>query len=400
MSDVAVVTTPVVPTASAATPQSPVVVETATAPTTSAVESTPTQEPGSMQSVIDKITRRQTPDNAFTETATDGTVTDPAAALTDGATIPETPADPSAPPAMVTEITADEPEGEVVLRARDPKTGQFSDMDQTRTYELSIRDKATGETKVYNKTLPDLMRMAKDGIAMQKSRDELTYYREQTPQWQQQHTELQQQVDGLRALALELLTADEGTVIARREAYVAEQSPEKQLQRLKSQLAAQEAEQTRRALAARQEQARMQTTQQVQALASRIGPVVQEVESLVGPEAAAGKLALMTTPLMVNGVIPPERFPEIERYVSGPYRQWAQAEAAKRTTAAQDAQKQLDQQRAEIRQQQARAQQAANNVGTVMRPVGNATAQAPLPKPKNVNETIDRIIRRPLSGAA
>ena len=284
------------------------------------------------------------------------------------------------PSPLVIAITADEPEGEVVLRARDPNTGQWSEMDQSRTYELSIRDKETGETRVYNKTLPDLMRMAKDGVAMQKSKDELTYYRQQVPEWQTQFTAVRSEAESLRALAIELLTAPDEIVVARREAYAAEQTPEKQIARREAELAARE----------RQILAHQAAAQQQQALAQRIGPIVQEIESLVGREAAAGKLSLEMAPLMVNGRIPPERFPQLEAFVHGPYRAWAQAEAAKRGTAQSEVQRQLE---AVNRTRQA-AQQAANAAAAATRPVGSVTGGMPAPRkaPGNARETVDAII--------
>ncbi len=345
-------------------------------------------EPSGVHGVIDRLSRKVSP-----EALAEPLVEAPAAALNTPTNADGTVATPAAdaPVVMVAEIKSDEPEGEVVLRARDPKTGQFSDMDQTRTYELSIKDKATGETRVYNKTLPDLMRMAKDGIAGNRARDELTYYRTKTPEWQQSHTQMSQEVEGLRALTMELLTAPEDQVVARREAYLAEQSPEKQLARLKAQ---NQAEETRRQLAAQNSEA----GRHAMALAQNVGPVVDEVKALVGPEAAAGKLAMDTASLMVNGRIPPERFPQLKAYIEGPYRAWAKAEAAKRSAGEAEVAKQ----REATLETQRRAQLAAQNVGSATRPTGamNGSVQPAPGKPKNVNEAMDRIIHRPLAASA
>lgn len=336
-----------------------------------------------MQSVIDRITRSVTPE-ALAEPLADAPTP---AAETPAATTP----DPTAPPALVSEIKSDEPEGEVVLRARDPKTGQFSDMDQSRTYELSIRDKQTGETRVYNKTLPDLMRMAKDGIAMQKSRDELTYYRQAVPEWQQTHSTLQQENEGLRALATELLSGDEALVIQRRNEYAAEHTPDKVLARRQAQLDAREQslreEAQRRTSAAQQER----FAQTIQTVGARIAPIVQEVESLVGPEAAAGKLMRDTLALQVNGQIPPERFQQLEQYIQGPYREWAQAEAAKRSSLDTKRQHEL----AEAERVRREAQLNANRTGVATRPIGGSVGSTVPAKPaaRGMQDVVNNIIR-------
>jgi hypothetical protein len=274
-------------------------------------------------------------------------------------------------------------------------------MDQSKTYELSIRDKVTGETKVYNKTLPDLMRMAKDGIAMQKSRDELTYYREQVPAWQQTHETIKQEAESFKALAMELLTADEGTVIARRQAYAAELTPEKELARLRAQIQAGQVSQTVPAPAQQpaQPQINPQVQQQQAALAQRIGPAIQNAESVVGPEAAAGKLVRDLAPLMVNGVVPVERFAEVEAYVNGPYREWVTAQGAAKQTASTQAAKELEAAKAERQ----RAQLSARTAGTATRPTGvlSNAAPAPVSKPqaRGVNDVINNIVRRPIAAA-
>jgi hypothetical protein len=311
----------------------------------------------------------------------------------EGAPSIETPTDPNAPaiPQMVNAISADEPEGEVVLRARDPNTGQFSDMDQTRVYELSIKDKNTGETRVYNKTLPDLMRMAKDGVSARQlvdgTRQELTYYREQVPQWQETHATMSQELEGFRALAIELLTAPPELVDARRDAYASEQTPEKELARLRARM--QQQEQQYHVTA--QERA---VQQQIAALGSRISATVQRAQEQVGMEAAAGKLAIDTAQWMEHGRIAPRFFPQFEAYISGPFRQWAEGQAAQRAQAHSTAQQQTKAAQDAARLAQQRAQQAVNGATAPLKPGGalQAGAQLPQGKPTNVNDAINRIV--------
>lgn len=376
----------------AAAPAAPVVPAAVPAPTPVDL----TNE--TFRNVMDRIVKRPIPQDAVeaapavadvpreTSVAQPGTAQTPVSetATTGEAISAATPEQPIVP-AMVGEIKADEPEGEVILRARDPQTGQFSDMDQTRTYELSIKDKQTKETKVYNKTLPDLMRMAADSIGMKRSQVELQVLRQKVPQYEQVAQQAQQRTQGLEALALELLTADEATVVARREAYALENTPEKVYARR-----AQELEQQRQLFQQQQAQGHLQ--QQISILSARVGTAMQEVDGLVGQDMAAGKLLRDTMPLYVNGQIPPQHFPQLEAYINGPYREWAKAEAAKITkerSAAETA-----------RQLQQRAQAAVNAVGQATRPIGvttggnDAPAKAPV---KSANEMIDRIISRPLT---
>jgi hypothetical protein len=372
----------------------PVVTETVAPVVETPVVETPVVETpklNDVQGVIDKITRRPVADDALEELRTEEAAgpTDTVPPITEAPVV-------EAAPSMVAEIKSDEPEGEVVLRARDPKTGQFSDMDSTRTYELSIKDKQTGETKVYQKDLPGLMRLAKDGLAMQRSRGELDTLRTQVPQFQQNLQQLQETNKGLQDLAIELLSAPDDVVIARRQAYANENTPDKVFQRRSAEL------QQREAALAAEETRRQQTAheqmigQAVNVLGQRLGPTIAEAEGLVGKELAAGQLMLALAPLMVNGVIPPQHFQQVEQYVTGPYKEWVKAEAAKRTASQTQQTEELNAAKAE----RAKAQLNARNAGIATRPVGGNAGNAnatPQTKPRNVDEAINRIIRRPVA---
>lgn len=360
------------------------------------------------QSAIDRIIRKPIPSDSPVDAAVAALPGAPAVAPSLGnpeglaAEVPVVAVE-ATPPAMVAEISYDEPEGQVVLRARDPVTGQFSDIDQSRVYELSMKDKETGEVRVYNKSLPELTRLAKDGISSQKRMaamtGELAQLRQTAPQHEQRATAAEARASQLEALALELLTADESLVVERRAQYSSEQTPEKQVARLEAQLTAERAERQRSIDAARTTAQQQGFQHAAATLASRIGPTCKAVEGMVGREAAAGKLALETAHLMVNGQIPPAHFPQLEAYITGPYQQWATAEAAKRTTASSSAAAAQD----AARQTQIRAQQAARNIGSAINPTGGMAGNIPLPqaKPKSMTEAMDRIIRgRPVAQTA
>ena len=346
------------------------------------------QAPETVRDKIDRLAKKVTPESQGLAPREDDPNAAPADALLGGPT-DTVPPPTVAPESIVRELTIEDPDGTVELRSR-AEDGRFEPLDTSKKYELRIKDKETGETKVYNKELPDILRLAKDGIAMQKSRDELSYYRQNVPKWTQSDTQLRQELEGHKALALALLTEDEPSVVARREAYRAQFTPEAENQRLRQQLS-QLTSQANTPIV--QQPQRVDTTPHVQALASRIGQTVAEVEGLVGKERAAGKIALDLSQFYVNGQIPVERFPQLEQYVNGPFKQWAQAEAAKATqdqTAAQTA-------LAEAKRTQQAAQQAARTVGTATRPSPVSPNQNAAPKPiRSKEDAISRIISRPI----
>lgn len=371
--------------------------ETQTAPAGAVVQApeatpAPTTATG-MESVIAKMTHKPIPqDGVETVVTPDGQVPPNAEVVTES---PGAEAAPTETPAqnldLVQEVTADEPEGQVVLRARDPKTGEFRQFDKTMEFELSIRDKETGETKVYNKNAEQLMRLAKDGISARKQLDELHYYRQNTPEWQRNFQGIQQKAEGLEALAVQLLTADEPTVVALRQQYQAELTPEKELARLKAQIA-----QQGRVQAETQQQQTLR--QNAAAFGAKVAPIVQSVAALVGEDAAAGKLARETSRFMVNGTVPPERFAELEAFITGPYKTWAENVAS----ASAETKRQAEAATKAANEAKVKAQQAVQATGRAIRPVGSAGPDRPAvpPKPKNVNEAMERIIKRPVAVGA
>lgn len=302
------------------------------------------------------------------------------------------------PPALVPKIDLDDADATMAMRARDPNTGQFSEMDQSRIYELSIKDKQTGEERIYQKTLPDLMRLAKQGVHMQRAAGELNHYRQEFPKVQEQFTRMtgeltaaQTKAQQLEQLAVELLTAPAELVDQRRYAYAQQFTPEAENERLRQALRERQNTPAFNAPPAAQPQVQPQQDPQIQQLVGafkqRIAPILAEVESTVGREQAVGQMALFTLPLLVGGQIPPHRLGEVEAYIQGPYREWAKSVAASRTTAAQEL--------ATARQVQARAQAAANNVGSATRPVGGVASNAPVAQPpaRNREDLINRISR-------
>ncbi len=407
----------IAPTAPAPTPvaASAPVVETQAPATTIQTES-------GLDSLIGKISRRVTPE-ALTEVPLGAEAPEVPRGRTPDVDAPVNPevAIPIAP-AMVAEIAYDDPEGQVVLRARDPANGQFSDMDSTRVYELSIKDPTTGAKKVYEKDLKGLMRLAQDGLNVQRANDELKYYRENVGTWRKGHEGLAQEItttkqeyegkvvaakqemEGWQTLAISLLTEPPEWVDQRRQAYHAQFTPENELARAKQRIAELESgKQISTQRPAAQPPAQQPVAQPsvspavVQGFVQSVGAEIAKGQELVGEEAAAGYFARLTAKLLVNGQLPPERFAEVERQMKGPFHEWAKAESAKRiaaATAQMSAQTQAE--LAKARETQTRAQLAARNLGTATRPnaVTTGTQTPQRAKPTNVRDMVDSIARR------
>ena len=298
------------------------------------------------------------------------------------------------------ELSVDD--GELVLRAERNPDGTFkTKIDPNAKHEFEIRDKETGDVAKYSKTIPELVRLARDGIAMQKQRGELSYYRENVPQWQEQHKTLtQQHMESQSRLAdlearlrdqmdlnRELLTAPDELVIQRREQFREEASPQRELERLKQHLA-REQENAR----AREQQSAL-ARQAATFVDTRLAPVIQQAEAALGGDEyarrlVAGQVALATTPFLVNGQLPPASWPQVEAHLRGPFQEWV-VQTARYVKAQKAAPEQA-------RTAQAQAQKAVNQTGQMLRPVGTVAPDPnlPQPKPKSANEAMERIINR------
>lgn len=379
----------------------PVVVPAAPAPLSADAPSP------SYQSALDRIITQSPMPDGTPVSGTPATVEPaPAAPGADPEQATAAPADPTAAPA---ETAASEPtgpvgevvvdDGEIVLTAERNADGTFkTQIDPSQKFDIKIRDPETGETKVYSKTVPEVLRMAKDGVWGQKVRDEVKYYRDNVETWQQTHEtlrgtvgDLQAQLDAQMELNRELLTADEELVVRRRDEYAAEMSPEKRLARLEEDIA----ERDRATARTAREQKDMQA---VTSFANaRLVPAIQQAEAMVGTEMVQMKLALDLIPFQVNGKVPPEKLAAVEAHLNGPFMQWAKAEAARRSAIRPEVQAQLDAARAA----EVRAQTVVNQVGRQIAPVGTAGADpAPKVRPKNVHDAIESIITRPMASSA
>lgn len=332
----------------------------------------------------------------------------------------QTPVDPAAPPASDASATptaapdapADvaidaapvEPTGEIAideegitLRSERNADGTYkSKLDPTQKMDLEFKDKESGEIRKYSKTLPEVLRLAKDGMVLnqkwQEAKPEIEYYRNNVPKWQESAkqsesrlTDLQSQFEDMRALNLELLTAPDDLVIQHREHYARENSPTKVAERQLAELRDQQA-----SLAQEQRQARAQSF-----IHARLSHHIASAESVLGVDLVTGMIARATQPLLDrNGQLPPERWHELEQYVTGPLQQAATAKKSEQVKATADAASRD----AAVKRAQANAQQAVNDSTRTAVPVGRAAPDgAPAsPKPKNVQDAIRAINNRPL----
>lgn len=394
MTSPAVAASPVAPTTPVAAPVAPVVAPNATPAVTPVTPSAPvaatTDQPTGLNAMIEKISRdRELPP---TVAQADPTVPVSAVPVSDG-TVPAEQAAPVDQEGIVVD------DGDVALKFERNPDGTFkSRIDPTQKFDIVMKDPETGEARTYTKSVPELLRMARDGVWGQKVKDEVQYYRENVPQWEQAHTAIASEVQTLReslqaqmALNRELLTAPDDIVIQRREEFAYQQSPEQRLARMEAELAQRQQmfEQSR------QEQERAQQASGF--IQTRLAPVLAEAEAALGGDEfakrlVAGQVALATTPLLQNGQLPPQRWPDVEAYLRGPFQQWLQQAVQSQQARTVDSNA--------VRQMQLEAQRAVNATGQVIRPVGAVpgTVQTPATPPKNMNDAISRIINKPLAG--
>lgn len=298
------------------------------------------------------------------------------------------------------EIVVDD--GEITLTAQRNADGTFkTKLDPNEKVDFTIKDKATGEVKTYSKSLPELARMAKDAIGMQQTvqaakaiQPEVEYYRAEVPKWQQHVTSLQEQLEAQQALNRELLSAEDEIVIQRREQYKEEMSPAKQLERIR-------AEQKAQTDAAQRTAKQQQHAKIAQSfMQSRIAPALAAAESAgLSPYTVTGLVTTITNDLVVNGVIPPANWPEMERRINapdGPFQREVTAEAAKRTQ--ESATVKAAREAAEAAQRSAQA--VVNEQGRQMAPIGRSQGGEPQnsqsQKPQTVRNVLDKITQRPV----
>lgn len=214
------------------------------------------------------------------------------------------------------------------------------------------------------KDLAGVARLAADGIANARHANENHQYRTQVvPQFEQQVSTLQQQLEAQIALNREILS-DEARYAARRQEFAELNSPEQRLARAEQALTERD----------RQDAQRAESQQHVAYYEANVLPALVSVLTdapTVTNEEVMGRIALETGNLLVGGVVPPEHYPQFAHYLRTTLAPWANELHAQRSqadTARREAEQQADAERRRV------AQQTVNtDVGRALAPMAPAT---------------------------
>lgn len=301
---------------------------------------------------------------------------------------PATDADDSAPPTPEEEQAALEQgfevgTGDALFRVRDPESGKFVEAPKINV-DLAIRDKDTGEIKVYTKSVAELARMARDGIAGQRHAQENQRLATQVQERDAYVAQMQDMLDAQIALNREILN-DEERYLTRREQYLNANSPETRLAALQEEVQQERAARERAA-------AQQQFVQEANTFhTTRVQPVVTDAIAKLGEDAVLGRILRGTASITgPDGRIPREYWSQYAEFINGPFKAWVDAQAAGRTSAPPPSDDPA------VTEERRKAQQRVQQVGRVTRPVGTAAPDrpAPLPPPKSFGEAKQRLIGR------
>ena len=282
--------------------------------------------------------------------------------------------------------------GKFKVRAAD---GTFVDVPDVKV------DFQIGEKIYKGKGIPELVRMAYDGVAGQRAIAQARQFEQEViPTMQQsfaqRESQLQAEIDAQISLNAAILADATGETWAKHhEKFAQAQSPEAVAER-----AQQEASTLRNTIAEQQAQqysANVYATQVRPAL----DRVAQECPD-VSDHTKAGIIADVTKDLLVNGRIPLERYPELVNRMQGPYAIAVRAEQARFTEAHQKYQADVAKAKAEADAALRAAQAKQNTLVQGLKPVGSVPGssqiQKPLPPARNKAEARERIINRKYEG--
>lgn len=301
-----------------------------------------------------------------------------------------------AEPVKPAEPVVDESEKDVASVEDAPGAGKFRvrNAEGAFTEAPPVKVEFQVGEKVYTKGVPELVRMAIDGVAGQRAVAQARQFEtEVIPRLQ---SEAQTQIAQMRAdleaqieLNAAILADESGETWAKNhEKFAQARSPEQVARR-----AQEEANAARAALAESQQ------TQYVQQIhATQIKPVFDRVAAEcpdVSDHTKAGFVADLTKDLLVNGRIPPERFPELVNRMNGPYVQMARAEQARFTDSKVKLDAEVAKARAEAQAELRKAQAKQNELVAPIVPVGavpGSLPSTPRPPAKTRREALERII--------
>jgi hypothetical protein len=346
------------PTPIAATPepQEPAEPQDAQDPTATATEVTGDEAP--------EVDTEETP-------ATETETSDDAVAMPEGYV-----AVPVVSDKLATEFTLKDAEGEVEIPA------------------LIVEYKANG--KVRQDRLDQVVKLAQFGVYNEEREQKVRQVEQQTMQLQQERDELARLIDE-REAQLERILSDEDFFLTVRDAYAAENSPEKRAERAEREvqqmkMQSQLAEISRHGQAFYEGEVRPALDLIAQALPS-VSPA--ELEERM---AYAMQLHAQVGP---NGqpYLPASQFEAARQYIVNDLAMWAQMMHARRSEPATSPQ--LEQAQAAVAKAQVEAQKAKRVVGQATKPVGRAASNTPAKpkatKPSTIDDALDSAMSEILS---
>lgn len=287
----------------------------------------------------------------------------------------------------------DLPEGYVAVpTVADGLATEFTLFDESGEVEvpaLMVEYKANG--KVRKDRLDQVVKLAQWGV-YNEERDRKAQQIETEYQQVRTAAEQMQQVIAEREAQMERLLNDEDFLEAVREAYVAENSPEKRVERI---------EQEKEALRISYEMQNIQAVGE-QFYSGEVLPAVQMIQDAlpqVSREELESRLAMVMqahADVAPNGqpYVPPSRYDAIRQYIVEDLALWAQMVNVKRSQPVTDEKKvvQMELERARIE-----AQKAKNLVGRATKPTGQASKPSDAPKKATKPATVDDAISSALT---
>jgi hypothetical protein len=192
--------------------------------------------------------------------------------------------------------------------------------------ELKLSFKAAGKD-LTDVPLDKVVKLAQMGVYNEQQQQDFTQFRQEKEQAIQYIRSLEGQIQQWSQFHEAVLLDDKFRAEAQQQ-YLRENSPEMQVQRQRQQI-----EQERQNLAAQQ-----QYQQSEQYVTTRIAPTVEAVQKAnprVTAEEVLGKFSMLTSGLLVNGIIPPDRLYDVMALAENALRPWAEQLQSERESQAQ-----------------------------------------------------------------
>jgi hypothetical protein len=196
----------------------------------------------------------------------------------------------------------------------------------TEMPELKLSFKAAGKD-LTDVPLDKVVKLAQMGVYNEQQQQDFTQFRQEKEQAIQYIRGLEQTNEQWKAFYESVLVDDNFRAQAQQQ-YLRDNSPEMQMQRQRQQI-----EQERQNMAAQQ-----QYSQAEQYVVGRIAPTVEGVQKanpLVTAEEVLGKFSMLTSGLLVNGIIPPDRLYDVMALAENALRPWAEQLQSERESQAQ-----------------------------------------------------------------